>query len=310
MANLAKLLQMLKSGAITAPSLSLSGTLEVDVARRFIDRMVSMSGFLSRITTRKVSRTTGALKALTVSAQSTVRVAEGSEPSSGQLVTPTRADNTYLNLPIQLFWQLLFSTIEDEQDNPNFETDLEGIYAKAFANDLARLGFRGVNDDYAGSAWTRLNKGWLQVARDSAPAGQLVNTNGMTTVKAVLDALLEATPAQFKVQGTTAFIMSQTDFESHMLALGESSASVLAQILLDGKLPQYLGYPIIPDPQIEDGKIMFSDPLNLWLTMQTEIQRTREVRGTKRCIDYMFHLPCDYGIFDPNAVSFAEDLGY
>jgi hypothetical protein len=305
-----EILAKIAKGAIAPADLSVGGVLEQEIAQRFIDLVVDESEFLKRISIKRVGKIEGAFKLLDIADEVLVRVAQGNDPADEQRTEPSRQDVSFVNKSAQLFFQLLFDTIDDNQKNPNFETELEGMFARKFSNDLTRLGFVGVADDYAGSAFARLNKGWLQVAKDGAPLAQRVNTSGATTVKEMLDDTLKAMPDKYKRAGLTTFIVNRTDWEDFCDELGASAASVMAQILLDGKLPQYKGYPLLPMSQMPQSTLLFSGLGNYWMTMLTEIKRFREVRGTKRCIDYTFDLSNDYGLANPNAVVVAWDQGY
>lgn len=304
------ILAKIAKGAIAPTDLSVGGVLEPEIANRFIDLVIDQSAFLKRISIKRTGKIEGAFKLLDIADEVLVRVPEGTDPSNSQLTEPQRQDVYFANKAVQLFFQLLFATIDDNQSNPNFETDLESMFARKFSNDLTRLGFVGVADDYAGSVFNRLNKGWLQIAKDLSPLAQRVNTSGLTTVKGMLDDTLKAMPDKHKVEGQTTFLMNRTDWEDFCDELGASAASVMAQILLDGKLPQYKGYPLLPMSQMPQGAVLFSALANYWMTMLTEIKRFREVRGTKRCIDYTFDLSNDYGLANPNAVVVAWDQGY
>jgi hypothetical protein len=304
------ILTQIAKGAIAPTDLSVGGVLEPDVARRFIDLLVDKSAFLKAITVQRTSKTEGYFKLLDIADQVLVRVAEGSDPSAGQLAEPTRTDVPYANKYTQLFYQLLFSAIDDNKDNPNFESDLENMFATKFSNELSLLGFVGVDDDYAASAFDHLNEGWMAKAEADAPLAQQVNTAGMTTVKEYLDACIAAMPDTYKMAGQTTFIISRSDWETFCDELGAGASSVMAQILLDGKLPQYKGYPLMPVSQQSAGQVIFTNPKNLIMTMLTEIKRFREVRGTKRCIDYTFDLASDFIVGNPYAVVVAWDQGY
>jgi len=305
-----EILFKIAKGAIAPTDLSVGGVLEPEIAQRFIDLVVDKSKFLKRIAVKRTSKITGYFKNLDLADEVLVRVAQGTDPSDDQRTEPSRTDIAYTNLALQLFYQLLFDAIDDNQGNPNFESDLESMFAKKFSNELVRLGFLGVAEDYAGDAWNRLNKGWLQIAKEQTPLGQRVNTSGAATVKEMLDDVLAAMPAQYKVQGQTTFLLNITDWEGLTDEIGTAASAVLGQILLDGKLPTYKGYPLLPMEQQPEATVLFSALANYWMTMLTEIKRFREVRGTKRCIDYTFDLSNDYGLANPQAVVVAWDQGY
>lgn len=292
--TLRKLAEAVQKGNITPELLSVAGDLDPEIAARFFDKVKDVSAFLQRITLQYPMKQISTFRGLDVPKRALGRVPEGEDPSS--FTGPTRADVTFTNLPVNLFYRLLFSTLQEHRSDPDLEAKIEAMFAKAFANDLTRLGFEGTSDDYAGETFVELNVGWPALAKAGAPAGQKPDINGVADIDARLDLLLAAMPSEIKDPGRTTFIMSTGDYEKFAKAQGDSAASVLAQILLTGNLPTYLGYPILPVQHMADDEYLFCDPANIWMTMQqNSMYRARKVEETKRCIDYTFQVHSDYG---------------
>jgi hypothetical protein len=300
----------LTKGAITPESLSVSGALEPEIASQFVDLMTKESGFLSRITTRKTRKLTGTIKLFDIEPRFLVRVAQGSDPTSGQLAEPTRDEVDFAPKNVNAFFQLLYDTIRDNQDNPQFEQQFEAMIARRFARDIVVLGFEGVADDYAGSAFTALNKGWNQRAKDDLPAGQLVDTVGETSILDIFDLCIAAMPDNYRMRGETTFVVSPTDYDRFVQEMSVTGYQVLEQAKLTGTLPSYKGYPVLEVVEAVSDEIHFGPLANfVYAVLISSIERGRQVDAIKRCIDYAYEMPCDYFIGVPKAHVFAYNQG-
>lgn len=305
-----KIVEGVEKGLITPESVSLGGVLETQIAREFIWKIRDQSAFLKRIYVRPVSKIKASFKLLDIASEVLVRVAQGDEPTADQLAELARNDVEFTNLATQLFYTLTFDDIRDNQDNPQFEGEVETNMALTFANDIARLGFQGVADDYAGRAWGCLNKGWLQVAKETCPLAQRINSSGETTITAIFDAMIDALPDKYAVEDKTEFLVSPSDYRAWVKEMYATGSDVLAMSKVTGKVPAYMGFPVASDPQMITDIQMLAQPLNFWMTVLTQIERYREVSGRKRCIDYTYDCSFDFGIGNPDAAVIAWDQGY
>jgi len=305
-----KIVDGIEKGLITPESLSLGGALETEIARQLIWKVRDASTFLSKVTVKPVGKIKASFKLMDIASEILVRVTQGGTPTDEQLVELNRSDVNYTNLATQLFYTLTFDDLRDNKSNPTFETEIETNIAKAFANDLTRLGFRGVGDDYAGNAWGRLNKGWLQVAKESVPLGQRINTAGYTTLCEIFDAMLDALPDKWNVEEETPILVSPSDYRAWVKEMIADGSDVLALARVTGKLPAYMGHPVVSDTQMVTGEHTLGNLKNFWMTVLTVIERYREVSGRKRCIDYTYDYSFDFGLGIPEATVIAWDQGY
>lgn len=297
-------------GAITPESVSVNATLEPEIASRFIDLMAKESGFLSKITTRKTRKLTGTIKLFDIEPRFLVRVAQGSDPSSGQLAEHTRDEVDFAPKNVNAFFQLLFDTIRDNQDDPAFESKFEAMIARRFARDITLLGFEGVADDYAGSAFIRLNKGWNQRAKEDLPVGQIVDTAGETSVLDIMDLMIAAMPANYRMRGETTFVLAPDNYDTWVTEMSASGFNVLEQAKLTGTLPAYKGYPVLEVVEAVADEYHFGPLENfVYAILIAQIERGRQVDAIKRCIDYAYEMPCDYFIGVPKAHVFAYNQG-
>lgn len=297
-------------GAITPESLSVSGVLEPEIAAQFVDLMAKESGFLSKVTTRKTRKLTGTIKLFDIEPRFLVRVAQGSGPESADLAEHSRDEVDFAPKNVNAFIQLLFDTIRDNQGNPNFETEYEAMIARRFARDITLLGFEGVADDYAGSAFIRLNKGWNQRAKEDLPTAQVVDTVGETSVLDIMDKMIEAMPAIYRMRGETTFVLAPNDYRDWVKEMSASGFNVLEQAKITGVLPAYEGYPVMEVVEAVEGEYHFGPLANfVYAVLIVAVERGRQVDAIKRCIDYAFEMPCDYFIGVPKAHVFAYNQG-
>jgi len=306
---LLKMVRGVEKGIITPESLSLGGVLETEIAAAFITLVIEQSGFLKKITTKKTGKIKSAFKMLDVAGEAMVRVPQGQEPTAGQLAEHQRIDVKFDNLAAQIFYSLTFDDIRDNQADPEFESKMEQMFALTYSNDLCRLGFRGIDDDYAASAWNKLNEGWNQVAKNDCPIGQLIDTNGVTAICDRFDDMIDAMPDKYLQQGITTFVLAPKDCRDWVKEMISDGHDVLAMAKVTGTLPAYMGYPVIEEVQQIPGEHTFSKLTNYWMTIFAEIERYREVSGRRRSVDYTLNQSNDYGFGNAAAVVHAFDQG-
>jgi len=158
----------LAKGAIGPESIRPGGTLTANRAMDFIS-LVWNAPFFQRITTATMKnlKTQGAV--LNIASRSLKRIAEGDEPEAGDKTSVTQYSYSLDALPVQLFMDLLYSFLIDNQDNPQLRTLLEGDFLTRFQGELIDLAFNGTADD-ASDGFLTLNKGWFKLAKDAALA--------------------------------------------------------------------------------------------------------------------------------------------
>lgn len=289
-------------GNISAEDVSVGGVLRPEAAQKFIDLVIEQSGFLKQITVERTKKLKKDINVLDIANRVLVRVAEGSEPTDAQKAGVINKGHTLSCLPVQLFETVLFSTIADNQDNPQFEDQLVGMFARKLANELEDLAFNGTAE--TGESFLTLNKGFVQLAKDSSSTHKVdVGTLSSGYVNA-LKAVLAAQDTRFASQSV--LIMSPSDYDGYVLEIGNKPSGVA--YIVQGDVPQFLGKRIITSPYMPSGTVLYC-PLNaLVFGICTDIERYREVRGTKRCIDYTYNINCDFAIAIDEAVVIGYDM--
>lgn len=294
---------------VTPESASVGGALRPEAANSFIDAVVDQSGLLKRVTVHRMNRLTSDVSVIDIAARVLKRVAEGSEPAAGDHPGVSNLGKTLLALPMQLFQSVPFSTLSDNANVPGYEEQLAAMFAKKFGNEIEDLALNGTDDDYTGSAFLELNKGWIALAKAAAGSDNAstravdVGTLGTTsTYAAALTAVIAAQDARF--DPTSALVISPADYRGIVQAVGGTTGGI--QYLVQGNVPSFLGKEIVVSPFVPTGTVLYTPLSNLVWGICRDIERYREVRGTKRCVDYTFNIACDFAI----AINRACVVGY
>ena len=237
------------------------------------------------------------LNVLDIANRLMIRVAEGLEPTSAQLAGATQIGKTLTAQKAQLFMSVLFSTIEDNQDNPAYEDQLASMFALKTANELEDLSMNGTSDGGTPAVFLALNKGWVQIAKDAANTHKFdtgtLSQNYMGNIKSIVDLQDE------RFKATSVLVMSSTDYDGLIEEVGGEPGGIA--YILQGSIPGYKGREVIKHPFMPIGTIIFTPLMNYVFGICKEINRYREIRGAKRSIDYTFDLAVDF--------EFAIDAG-
>jgi hypothetical protein len=238
------------------------------------------------------------VSALDIANRVLVSIAEGTEPEDTDKSGVTQSGNTLVCKNAQMFQTVTFGTIDDNQDNPNFEGDLATMFAKKFQQELEDLSINGTAD--TGGTFLNINKGFVQLAIDATSVYDTTSHNG--DVLAILGALYGEQETRWLK--TSSYIMSPKNYKDFLDAIGQLDTGLA--YLITGAVPTYMGRPIIVHDFMPDDHYFFSPVKNFVYGINTDIKRFREVKGTKRCIDYTFDIPCDFQFVTNGAVI----LGY
>ncbi len=285
----------LAKGLIGPSDLANGGELRSQEAAKLIS-MLFADTFLSKITTVRMDKLMRDVDVMDILRRQLVRVAQGAEPITDDLTSAAEFGAKLYALDAQLFASLTLNFLRANADNPNVQSEVEKSFSTRLTNDIVDLGFNGVADDGVGATreakFLRLNKGWLQIARDAANAPK-VNidpaTNGWVgSLKAVMDA------ADDRVRETSTFVMNVADADEY----GEEiNAQVTGSETQSGApARRYKGKPIEAHPLVPRGSVMFTPLANLVYGLHTDIRRDRAYHSRKRALEYTFDMSFDYEI--------------
>jgi len=291
-------------GLVSPEDVRVGGTLRPLAANAIIS-MVREDAFLSKVTTERMGKLKKDVDVYDVLARQLVRVAEGSEPTSGQMPDVSEFGCTLTALPVQLFPTLKLSTLQDNSDNPQFLQTVNGMFNTVFQNDLLDLGTNGTADDYAASAFLALNKGWLQIALDSANTPKLAIDPATVGWIDTLAAIRAASDVRFRPESV--FIMSPNDADAYNIELGKHVTG--AAIIANSNGQGFLATPVIPNRYMPDGKVLYTPLKNLVFGMHTTITRTGAFHARRRAFEFTYDMSVDYEISVKQACVYAA-VGY
>lgn len=300
------LAELLKTD-VTPESASVGGALRPEAANSFIDAVVDQSGLLKRVTLHRMNRLTSDISVMDIASRVLKRVAEGTEPSAGDLPGVSNYGKTLLALPMQLFQSIPFSTLSDNANIPGYEESLAAMFARKFANEIEDLALNGSDDDYTGSAFLELNKGWIALAKAAAGSGdnhtRAVDVNTLSDdYTGKLKTVMDAQDARFDAQ--SALLMAPADYRGLVEDFASEPGGIAFAV--SGAVPTFMGKEIVVSPYMPSGTVLYTPLTNLVYGICRDIERYREVRGTKRCVDYTFNIACDFAL----AVNRACVVGY
>lgn len=294
-----------KSGEITAGSLNIGGVLRSQQATRIIDLVVAGSDILSKVTVERSLKLTKDVDVFSVGSKILVRVPQGVDPSEFANVTNV---GPQLSMKAhQLFGRILFDALRDNKDDPQYENKVLGEWTKVWSRDLTRLAFTGIADDYdindsAKKVFEHINVGWVKLLKD-ASGSHKVDITGYTANSKVdwinyLGAIVKALPDEY-MGPSCKILMNSSDHLEYQDQIGEQNGGV--SILVAGGVKQRASFEILPQQYMAAGEVIFTPLENLVYGINTEIERYREVKGSKRCIDYTFDASDDFQIALPDA---------
>ena len=294
-----------KSGEISEGSLNIGGVLRAEQAKRIIDLVVNNSDILSKVTVERSRKLTKDVDVFSIGSQILVRIPQGQDPTN--FVSPSNVGPKLEMKSHQLFGRVLFDALRDNQDDPKYEAKLIAEWTKAWSRDITCLAFTGTHDDYdhtdsTKKAFTHLNVGWpaLLKAADTAHKVDIADYTANRTVDWIdyLGACIAALPSKYL--GTSCkLLMNAANHLAYQDQVGSQNGGVA--VLVVGGVKQRASFEILPQQHMANGEVIFTPLENLVYGVNTEVERYREVKSTKRCIDYTFDASDDFQVALPDA---------
>ena len=295
-----------KAGDFAPEMVNVGGTLRPQETDKFIDLVVAGNPILSRVTVDRAQKLTKDVNVWELLREVLQRVPQGTPPTDH-----TNLKNIGKKLEMkdaQLFARIPFDFLRDNQHRPNLESMVMGRLSTTYGNDVVLLALTGEDDDYAGKAFKKLNKGWPQLVKEATGSHKIDIDDYTGGSPAVVDweklfgAMVEQLPDVYKGD-KTAFIMSRGDAEHYQRQIGQTLGGL--GYMLDKKNLSYLGYEIIPLNEMPRGCVLFTPLPNLIYGVNTSMERYRELSCEERCIKYTFDSSFDFQIAADDAAIIA-----
>lgn len=285
----------LAKGLIGPEDLRNGGELTAQAAAKLITMLVKDT-FLSKISTYRMSRLTRDVDVMDILRRQLVRVPQGQEPSTDDLTGAGEFGCKLTALDAQLFASLTLDFLRENRDNPNLQREVEAGFNTRLANDIVDLGFNGVADDATGAdraaKFLRLNKGWLQVAREAANTPKVdidPATNGwVASLQAIID------KQDDRARSNSALLMNEADADEYGR---EINAPVTGQIVVtENPARRFEGKIIEAHPDMPRGSVLCTPMKNLVHGLHTDVRRDRAYHNRRRALEYTFDMAFDYEI--------------
>lgn len=285
----------LAKGLIGPNDLANGGQLRAQEA----DKLISMlfdDAFLKKVTTIRMARLTRDVDVMDILRRQLVRVPQGSEPTNDDLAAAAEHGCKLFALDAQLFASITLDFLRENANNPNLQAEIEKGFNTRLGSDIVDLGFNGVADDAQGATreakFLRLNKGWLQVAREAENTPK-VNidpaTNGwIGSLKAIVEA------ADDRVRETSTLIMNTADADEYGEEINAHVTGSETQSAAPAR--RYKGKPIEAHPLMPRGSVLFTPMANLVHGLHTDIRRDRAYHSRRRALEYTFDMAFDFEI--------------
>ncbi|MEG1913344.1 MAG: hypothetical protein RR091_12760, partial [Cloacibacillus sp.] len=299
-----------KTGELTPTSVYVGGTLRAEQSNRWINLIVSKSNILSMVSVDKSSKLKKDINVREFITGVLQRVPQGTAPS--EYTSFSNVGKQLDMLDAQLFAQITLDYLRDNQDKPTLENDTAAYLAEVYARDIVKLAFTGIAEDYSRTdaskkLFSHLNKGWPQLMKDATGTHKIdINdyiTSGAVSWANFLNAIITALPEIYKAD-TCRILMNKADYEEYCTQIGSMNGAV--NLLISGQIKQYLGYEIIPVLNMPSQTVIFTPMANLVYGVNTNVERYRELNGSKRAIDYTYDSSFDFQV----AVDDAAVIGY
>lgn len=294
----------LAKGLIGPTDLANGGQMTPQAAAKLI-LMLFEDDFLKKVTTETMSRLTKAIDVADLLRRQLVRVAQGNDPEEADMTDVAEHGCKLTALDLQLFPTLTLDYLRENKDNPQLMATVEGGFNTRMQNDLVDLAFNGVADDATGAnreaKFLRLNKGWLQVLRESTKAPKVDIDPATDGWEETLAKVYDASDARFRRDAV--FVMNEGDADAYARQLG--AAITGTPLRADSPLRRFEGKTIEAHPDMPAGSVMFTPLKNLVFGVHTDIRRDRSYHSRKRALEYTFDMAVDFEV----AVKQAAVLG-
>lgn len=285
----------LAKGLIGPNDLTNGGQLRAQEADKLIS-MLFADPFLKKITTIRMARLTRDVDVMDILHRQLRRVPEGQEPSAEELTAAGEFGCKLTALDAQLFASLKLSFLRENASNPMLQQEVEAGFNTRLTNDIVDLGFNGIADDAAGAnpdeKFLRLNKGWVQVAREAENTPKVGIDPATNGWKASLQAIVDA--ADTRVRETSTLIMNSADADEYSDEINVHVTG--AETTSGAPARRFKGKQIEAHPLMPSGKVLFTPMANLVHGLHTTIQRDRAYHARRRAIEYTFDMAFDFEI--------------
>jgi len=299
-----------KSGTIALTDIGIGGNIPEAAAREMVELLVNQDNILKIVTTHHADEYKVPLSNLDIDADVLVNVPEGQDPVT---TDKTGASNPGKSIELKdtnSFLEMFFSTLRSAKGR-KAQQKIQKKWIKKISDNIAKVGFVGTEYVANTRDITKINKGWVQTAKDYTGSHK-VNAHDHKNVgdeivwENFLKAIIKALPAKYK-SDSVELIMNPTDYESLVDEVAEKSGGI--NYLITGKIPSFKGYKIRKESNMPQGHVMFTNLKNLQYGINTSVTNQKDINSLKRVLTYVYGLANGYEIAVEDALVIAWDQG-
>lgn len=277
-------------GGLTPVEATLSGSLTPKQGKTFVEAIVENDGLLKKVTVDITGKLTKERSTWDIAKGVLTRHISGTEaPGANDRKLGKIGCTLDMTKGVELNARINDDTLEDNKDDPTFETNQFNKFTVAFNNDLQLLGIIGENDsEEHGAVFKDLAKGWFTVADASANTKKTKSSSSSMIER--LKWLVKN--AHDDVKGTATILMSASDYQDYQFELAELTKDL--STLLKADKDSFMAYPIETNADIPNGEYLLTPLKNMVFGISSRVKRDRWYDNAASALRYKFVVYPDY----------------
>lgn len=295
MTDYLKKLELIYKAAAT--DFMLSGNLTDQQTEAWFTHVFEKSAFLNMVARQLRDRLSGNTGFIEGNDQAFVRPVEGTEPAN--IVGHTQRFSTYLLLDLMLPGFVGYSVIDNNPSDGLLEK-INTVLDQDAANSLQNLAINGTLDDNSSGFFT-LNKGWIQLAKDSADTKKVVLVADDWRFDD-LDALVHEMSLELAPEHRRGTVILMSDNErlrrnERLVRLSSSDAQAIAVATMTDDMRNTIGTKRVVTPDFwPDGVFALTRTDNLEVDIHRTVRRTIVEKPRKSGFEYTYLVRADMEI--------------
>jgi len=306
---MAKLEEIVKAGPIGLAQIGVGGDIPEADAQKLIDLIVQSSTFMKLVSTAKSKEFIVPFSNLRIDGHVLQNVPEGLNPTEtvGSNNPKSSVEIKLTNAFIDILFSVLFSA-----KGKTAQKEIQTQVVKQMSEDITTVGFVGTEWVERTSDITKINKGWITLAKESSDTGKVnanlhKDTDGNIVWENYLAALIATLPGKYKNKQSVKIIMNPADFDKYVHEMSAKNGGI--SFLIGGDVPSFMGYKIVQEYNMPEGHVLFSNPKNLLFGMNTNVKNDKTVNSKKRVLELTYTMGNGYGISVDKALVIGWDQG-
>jgi len=279
-----------KSGSVDPTDVTLSGSLTAKQGRVFVKSIIAAHALLGKVTTDITGKLTKERSGWDAAKGMLTRHKSGQEAPEANLKKLGKIGcKLDMTRGVELNAKINDDTLEDNQDNPNFEKEQFSSFNTIFSNDLLYLGIVGKSDsDDHTAAFTDLAKGWFTVASESEHT--IKPTSSSDSILMRLKHLVKN--ANKDARSMSAILMSDDDYTEYQFEIAEKYKDVATLLKADNR--SFMQLPIEVSPDVPNDEYLLTPLKNMIFGISSRVKRDRWYDNAESALKYKFVVYPDY----------------